>query len=112
MSFFSKISKALELAGRAKTLSYLNTMSQSQLDDLGFSRELMSQGVSAFPWKAHDLDSLPTLTETRATSSEIKTAIEELQAYNDRDLADIGISRYEIADVVKNGRKDDTFHAA
>ena len=117
MSFFTKFAKsvttAFELSGRAKTLSYLNTMSDSQIEDLGFSRELMAQGLSAYPWKTQDVDNLPTLTETRATSQEIKEAIEELQAYNDRDLADIGIARYEIEDVVINGRKDDpTHHAA
>jgi uncharacterized protein YjiS (DUF1127 family) len=108
----SKISAAFELSGRSKTLSYLNTLSDANLEDLGFSRELMAQGVAAYPWKAQDFDNLVTLTETRATSQEIKDAIEELKAYNDRDLADIGIARYEIEDVVINGRNDDSFHAA
>jgi len=117
MSFFSKLSSsianAFELSGRSKTLAYLNTLGDSNLEDLGFSRELMNQGVSAYPWKAQDFDNLSTLTETRATSKEIRDAIEELQAYNDRDLEDIGIARYEIEDVVINGRHDDpTHHAA
>ena len=116
MSFLSKLSNsivtAFELSGRAKTLSHLNTMSNSQLEDLGFSRELMAQGISAFPWKAQDFNSMPTLTETRATSKEIKDSIKELQALNNRDLADIGISRYEIEEVVINGRHDDKPRAA
>ncbi|PWQ94576.1 DUF1127 domain-containing protein [Leucothrix arctica] len=116
MSFLSKLSSAVmtafELSGRSKTLSYLNSLGDSQLEDLGFSRELMNQGLAAFPWKAQDFDNLATLTETRATSQEIKEAIAELQAYNDRDLADIGIARYEIEDAVINGRNDDSFHAA
>lgn len=116
MSFLSKLSSsvmnALELSGRSKTLSYLKTLSDANLEDLGFSRELMSQGLAAYPWKAQDFDNLATLNETRATSQEIKNAIAELQAYNDRDLADIGIARSEIEDVVINGRHDDSFHAA
>jgi len=116
MSFLTKLSStimtAFEIAGRSKTLSSLNSLSDSQLDDLGFSRELMAQGISAYPWKAQDFKSMPTLTETRATAKEIKDSIKELQAYNDRDLADIGIARYEIEEVVMNGRHDDTTHAA
>lgn len=116
MSFLTKLSSsimtAFELSGRSKTLSHLSTLSNSQLEDLGFSRELMAQGISAYPWKAQDFNSMPTLTETRATSKEIKDSIKELEALNDRDLADIGISRHEIEEVVINGRHNDKTRAA
>ncbi|RVU85478.1 DUF1127 domain-containing protein [Leucothrix sargassi] len=119
MSFLSKLSErvstAFELSGHSKVLAHLNTLSDTQLEDLGFSRQLMSQGVAAYPWKENgvSVSSLPTLTETRATSKEIKEAIAELKAYNNRELEDIGISRYEIEEVVLNGRHDDnTTHAA
>ncbi len=92
---------AFEKSGRRKALAELNTMSDRTLEDLGISRSLLSQGIQSWPWKSNM--ELNTAAQTNK-SKEIKAAIKELQAYNDRDLADIGISRGEIVDVVTNGR--------
>ena len=114
MSTFKKLTSsifnALEMAGRAKTLAHLEGLSDRTLEDLGFSRALMSQGVQAWPWKADT----ELAAETASTdSNEISAAIKELEAYNDRDLADLGISRGEIREAVVHGRKDiDSAHAA
>lgn len=46
---------------------------------------------------------------------EIRRAIRELRALSDRDLDDLGFSRSNIEDAVRNGRKAadfDGFHAA
>lgn len=94
-----------ENSSRRKALAELSTMSDRSLEDLGISRSLLSQGIQSWPWKSN-----MELTNTVKTSKrkEIKAAIRELQALNDKDLADIGISRGEIPYAVKYGRS----HAA
>ena len=114
MSTFKKLTSsifnALEMAGRAKTLAHLEGLSDRTLQDLGFSRTLMSQGVQAWPWKA---DQEITAQAAYTESGEIDAAITELEAYNDRDLADLGISRNNIREAVIHGRKGiDTAQAA
>ena len=105
MSYFKTIKNALsssiEAYGRRKTLNYLNTLSERTLDDLGFSRTLLSQGVEGWPWRT-EVISGPT-TNAQDTSA-IEAAIRELTAYNDAELADLGISRGEIREAVMNGR--------
>jgi len=105
MSIFTTVSDAIfaafEKSGRRKALAELNTLSDQTLENLGISRSLLSQGISAWPWKSDMEVNSAALPNKR---SEIKAAIRELQALNDKDLADIGISRGEIAHVVKYGR--------
>lgn len=105
MSFFKTIknvlSSSIEASGRRKTLNYLNSLSDRTLDDLGFSRALLSQGVEGWPWRIEAISG-PT-TNTQDTSA-IEAAIRELTAYNDAELADLGISRGEIREAVMNGR--------
>ncbi|SKA93527.1 protein of unknown function [Thiothrix eikelboomii] len=36
---------------KARTLRNLNKLSETQLDDIGVSRELLAQGIHAFPWR-------------------------------------------------------------
>ncbi len=100
---------AFEKSGRRKALAELNTMSDRTLEDLGISRALLSQGISSWPWKSNMEVANAAKTSKR---SEIKAAIKELQALNDKELADIGISRGEIAHVVKHGRSRDAYQAA
>ena len=92
---------SFERSSRRKALIELNSMSDRSLEDMGVSRALLSQGIQSWPWK-----NSTELNNTAKTSKrrEIRAAIKELQAYNDRDLADLGISRGEIVDMVTNGR--------
>lgn len=92
---------SFERSSRRKALIELNSMSDRSLEDMGVSRALLSQGIQSWPWKNGT-----ELNNTAKTSKrrEIRAAIKELQAYNDRDLADLGISRGEIVDMVTNGR--------
>ena len=92
---------AFERSGRRKALNELNMMSDRTLEDLGISRALLSQGIQSWPWKSDASNIAPAKQSKR---NDIKAAIKELQAYNDRDLADLGISRGEIVDIVTNGR--------
>ncbi|TXH71953.1 MAG: DUF1127 domain-containing protein [Thiothrix sp.] len=36
---------------KTRTLRNLNKLNDSQLDDIGVSRELLAQGVQAYPWR-------------------------------------------------------------
>lgn len=105
MSYFKTIKNALsssiEAYGRRKTLNYLNTLSDRTLDDLGFSRALLSQGVEGWPWRA---EAISNTTSNAQDASAIEAAIKELTAYNDAELADLGISRGELREAVMNGR--------
>jgi len=100
---------AFEKSGRRKALAELNTMSDRTLEDLGISRALLSQGIQSWPWKSNmELNEIAKPNKR----NEIRAAIKELQALNDKDLADIGISRGEIPHVVKYGRGNDASKAA
>jgi uncharacterized protein YjiS (DUF1127 family) len=105
MSYFKNLkntlSSAIESYGRHKTLNYLNTLSDRTLDDLGFSRALLSQGVEGWPWRTEEFRSP---TSKAQDASAIEAAIKELTAYNDAELADLGISRGQIRDAVTKGR--------
>lgn len=39
---------------KARTLRNLSKLSETQLDDIGVSRELLTQGVQAYPWRIQD----------------------------------------------------------
>jgi len=69
------------------------------LTDINISRELLEQGVKAWPWRLHE-DSV----RVAAAANEIRTAVKELQNYSDAELADLGISRGSIQDAVLHGR--------
>lgn len=109
-NFGKSLFNAMEMAGRAKTLAHLEGLSDRTLNDLGFSRSLMRQGVSAWPWKKEqEIAGFDGETSPEA----INAAVEELNAYNDFELADLGLARHEIRDAVVNGRKDiERNHAA
>jgi uncharacterized protein YjiS (DUF1127 family) len=97
----NSLSSTIESYGRYKTLSYLNNLGDRTLDDLGFSRALLSQGVDAWPWRT---DEVRNAANRNQDSTSITAAIEELTAYNDAELADLGISRGQIREAVLNGR--------
>ena len=83
-NLLKSITHSLEIAGRARTLTHSQTLSDRTLDDLGFSRALMSQGVSAWPWKyTQDVSNHYQATQRQSIGS----AVEELQAHNDQNPA-------------------------
>ena len=69
------------------------------LADINISRELLAQGVTAWPWKVPQ-DSVDVATAARG----LRTAVKELETYSDTELADLGISRGAIKDAVLHGR--------
>lgn len=55
MKAFAMIySSMIENFLKTRTLRSLKTLTETQLDDIGVSRELLTQGVGAFPWRIQD----------------------------------------------------------
>lgn len=83
-------------------LKYLQSLPVQQLEAMGFSRDLMNHGISAWPWREDNLDQ--ALAEVEQMMVKEKKEISELQAYTDAELHDLGLSRGLIAHAVRNGR--------
>jgi uncharacterized protein YjiS (DUF1127 family) len=98
---------ALERQGRARTLALLRGMDPRSLSDMGFSPALLRQGVRAWPWRVEeDVEATGSPTKAGASRTEIRTAVAELRTYTDAELADLGISRRVIPEVVRRGRPE------
>ena len=69
------------------------------LADMGFSLSLLEAGVRAWPWKVDEGGAME-----RAANRRFRTAVRQLQAYSDAELADLGISRAGIEQAVRHGR--------
>jgi uncharacterized protein YjiS (DUF1127 family) len=95
--------------GQNRLRSQLLMSSDRELEDMGFSRELLLQGISAWPWRVDNEQSVATLYSIFNThEKEIQQAIRELKSFNDRDLADLGIARCDIESNVREGRAEDS----
>lgn len=96
---------AFERHGRARTLSVLRGMDPKQLADLGFSADLLREGLSGWPWRADPAEApAPDVATATASRAEQRAAVAELETYSDAELADLGIGRCDIANAVRNGR--------
>ncbi len=100
-------------AGRSRLRSYLLTLSDRALKDLGFSRDMLQQGISSWPWRPsiarilsfdQKLKTYDVYGMVNKQEKEIRQAIAELRTYSDRELADLDIARENIEFVVRNGR--------
>jgi len=47
----NSVSEAFIVAGYSRTASELSALSDKQLAEMGISRTLLEQGVSAYPWR-------------------------------------------------------------
>ena len=56
----NKIIESQKKAGYSRARKELLKLSDRQLDDLGFSRGLLMQGVSAYPWREEEITHLKT----------------------------------------------------
>ncbi|HBR96322.1 MAG TPA: hypothetical protein DD979_02955 [Gammaproteobacteria bacterium] len=60
LSLTDRIINTLEVIGRQRVLSELRTLSESRLTELGYSRQKLEQGISAWPWRAEaEVEPLP-----------------------------------------------------
>src|SRR5215813_10223396 len=97
MSFLSNLSTWLR---RSRARHELLQLDDRRLADIGYSRDLLEAGVSAWPWR------LPAEAATARPLGEADyaQAVAELKASSDADLRDLGISRAGIEDAVRYGR--------
>ncbi len=51
MKFIPTLTTVFENLGKRKTLDQLRSMTERQLIDCGYSPELLSEGVKAWPWR-------------------------------------------------------------
>ncbi len=56
LSIAKKILNTLELIGRNRVRHELLMMNDRNLKDIGFSRELLEKGVSAWPWRVETVE--------------------------------------------------------
>lgn len=121
MSIFNVIKeKFLESSlriGKIRAREQLLTMSDRQLEDAGFSKQLLLQGVSAWPWRSEQTEAgsalklavVPAVGQVAQGSVSfddrtIDRAIKELNSYSDRELAELGVTRNSIDEIVRYGR--------
>lgn len=90
--------------GKKRALEVLLNTSDRMLEDAGFSRELLEQGVKAWPWKLqHDEQQLEPLGFEELAN---ERAVGELETLSERELHDLGIARGSIKEAVQNGRRN------
>lgn len=68
MTFFSKLVKHYELKARGEVYEYLRAMPESRLQSLGYSPQLLSQGVRAWPWKEAEVAVAPVAMNQKSVS--------------------------------------------
>ncbi len=91
--------------GRNRLRSQLLLSSNRVLKDMGFSHELLLQGVSAWPWRIDgEMNEAKVYSIFREHKKEIRQAISELESFTDRELSDLGIVRCNIESIVRYGR--------
>lgn len=59
MKFIPILTTVFENLGKRKTLDQLRSMTERQLIDCGYSPELLSKGVKAWPWRELPEDIAP-----------------------------------------------------
>lgn len=113
MSIFKALKTALirsaEKSGRMRTRRVLLNMSERQLRDFGFSKQLLLQGESGWPWRENaepQMAKIPAVAVVQQDRRALKQAMNELHSFSDRELAELGVSRHSIKDVVLHGRPD------
>ena len=98
----SRYNSYMTYVGRKRALEFLLNSSDRVLEDAGFSRVLLEKGVQAWPWRAEQID--VNLQPAMFDASANDKAVQELRAYSEKELHDLGISRGSIEDVVHHGR--------
>ena len=115
MSIFNNFKNAIVKAsvhnGKVRARQELLRMSNRQLEDFGFSKTLLLDGVKAWPWRtdADYGDEMQAGFAAAAAKPEqnrrvVNQAINELSAYSDRELAELGVTRHGIEEAVRYGR--------
>jgi uncharacterized protein YjiS (DUF1127 family) len=92
---------------RTRLHSQLIRLNDKTLEETGFSRDLLEQGVSAWPWRLDgELKIARVYSLINQHEKEVQHAIKELNDFSDRGLADLGLTRGNIEFAVRYGRDD------
>lgn len=110
MTFFKSLSqnfyKSMERRAAIRVYEHLQGVDATTLAQAGISQELLSEGPSAFPWRIENTKVRAEVVNISDVSElAIRQGIQELTACTDAELNDIGITRGEIAHVVRFGRQ-------
>jgi uncharacterized protein YjiS (DUF1127 family) len=98
------ISDLVTWISRSRLRQKLLKMDQRRLDDIGYSRALLEDGVRAWPWRT-PADQLGGLSLSRTLPPAVfAKAVAELRAYSDAELGDLGLTRGTIEEAVRDGR--------
>jgi|SRR5690349_21314938 uncharacterized protein YjiS (DUF1127 family) len=103
----SLLSAASTWLKRSRLRHDLLQLDARRLADIGYSRDLLEEGVRAWPWRlpTDPAAGLGPLQLSRPLSeADYAQAVAELKASSDADLRDLGISRANIEEVVRYGR--------
>lgn len=88
----------------ARTHGRLQRLSDRSLADIGISRELLDEGVRAWPWRpTADADVVLSAGAVQG-SGDYPSAVAELKDYDDAELAALNLDRSEIEDPVRSAR--------
>ncbi len=68
MTFFSKLIKHYELKARGEVYDHLRAMPASRLRALGYSPQLLNQGLQAWPWKEAEAATTPLSMDQQAAN--------------------------------------------
>ncbi len=88
MSFFKRIINVLQRSRQKEALNYLESMSERQLMDCGFSPKLVSQGLRGWPWR------IDSITPDAAVVEKMQmTEPKQEDLFTEVELANLGIRR-------------------
>ena len=96
------VQRRREISAMKATQAYLLSLDDRMLEDAGFSRELLEQGIKAWPWRT--LQDQPTVDQA-PSRKDLEHAASTLRSFSDKELRDLGIGRGEIGYVVQHGRQ-------
>lgn len=96
------VQKRREISAMRETRAYLLSLDDRMLEDAGFSRDLLEQGLKAWPWRS--VQDQPTVDEAMS-QKDLELAASTLRSFTDKELRDLGIGRGEIGYVVQHGRQ-------
>mgnify|MGYP000279664324 CR=1 FL=1 len=88
--------------GRDIAREHLLRCDDRMLADNGFSRELLVQGVDAWPWRT--MEEQEHILRATIDQASKRQAMKDLDSMSDAELQDLGINRGSIKETVMSGR--------
>ena len=102
MKLLSSLLSAIQDSKKREMLNYLRQLPAWHLKELGFSPDLLTQGMIAWPWREGEHDK--EIKDLECAIAEEKSSVHQLSSYTDSELHDLGISRGSIKTSVRYGR--------